>query len=530
MSSARSERPAPPDRARVLGNVLSNWGAFAVNAAVAFLLSPYVVRSLGAEVYGAWVLVGSLVGYLGLLDVGVRGAVTKFIAGHHAVRAHEEAGRIASAGLAFFGTSGLVAVVLSGLMAALVLPLFPIPEALRTTAALVLVLSGLNVGVVLVTSVFGGIVVGVHRFDRLNGLGIAITLLRAAGTVAALELGTGLLGLAALQLATSLLQGAVTLIMSRALYPELRMGRRDWERPHLRSLLVFGATSSALHASTMVIDYSDSAIIGALLSVGSITPFAIAANLCFQARALVSGISYVVSPLASALEQRQELHRVRGMVLTGARLGTAIVAPIIAIFALRGGSFISLWMGPEFRDEGGGVLFVLSLSLLTQAAFQIVLTTMIGLNRHRGLVPALFCEALANIALSIALAPRLGVVGVAWGTTLPRLVTCAVFGPLYARHQIGLDPRSYLWDGIARPLLAVVPFALVNYGLERHWPAAGLLGFFAQVAATLPLAALGIWAVALRPDERRSAASLLRGRRVAAPAAGGEGAAPSAPE
>ena len=108
MSHSGSESVSEPlDRARVLLNVLSNWGAFAVNAVIAFFLSPYIVRSLGAEVYGAWVLVGSLVGYLGLLDIGVRGAVTKFVAAHHAARAHDEASRIASAALAFFGTSGL---------------------------------------------------------------------------------------------------------------------------------------------------------------------------------------------------------------------------------------------------------------------------------------------------------------------------------------------------------------------------------------------------------------------------------------
>jgi O-antigen/teichoic acid export membrane protein len=169
-------------------------------------------------------------------------------------------------------------------------------------------------------------------------------------------------------------------------------------------------------------------------------------------------------------------------------------------------------MGPEYRTEGGAVLRVLSLSLFTQAAFQVTVTTMIGLNRHRGVVPALMLEAAVNVALSVALAPRLGVAGVAWGTTLPRLVTCLAFSPLYAWRQIGLDPRRYWWHGILRPALAVAPFALACWAVEQRWPAASLPGFFAQVAATLPLAALGVWAFALEPEERRSALSLLRRR------------------
>ncbi len=100
-------------RARALRNVLSNWGAFVLNAGIAFFLAPYVVGVLGAEAYGVWILVGSLVGYLGLLDVGVRGAVTRYIATHHAAGEHRDASHIASAGLVFFAAAGLGAIALS---------------------------------------------------------------------------------------------------------------------------------------------------------------------------------------------------------------------------------------------------------------------------------------------------------------------------------------------------------------------------------------------------------------------------------
>ena len=53
----------------------------------------------------------SLVGYLGLLDLGVRTAVTKYVATHHAAARHEEASRIVSAALAIFGITGLSAIL-----------------------------------------------------------------------------------------------------------------------------------------------------------------------------------------------------------------------------------------------------------------------------------------------------------------------------------------------------------------------------------------------------------------------------------
>ncbi len=43
---------------------------------VAFFLTPFVVNSLGSTAYGIWVLLMSLTGYYGLLDLGVSAALT----------------------------------------------------------------------------------------------------------------------------------------------------------------------------------------------------------------------------------------------------------------------------------------------------------------------------------------------------------------------------------------------------------------------------------------------------------------------
>jgi O-antigen/teichoic acid export membrane protein len=51
-------------------------------------------------------LLVSLVGYLGLLDLGVRGAVTRYVARFHRVGQHESAGRLASTALAVFSVAG----------------------------------------------------------------------------------------------------------------------------------------------------------------------------------------------------------------------------------------------------------------------------------------------------------------------------------------------------------------------------------------------------------------------------------------
>lgn len=88
-------------------NVLANWGTYVFATALAFFLSPYVVQHLGDAGYGVWTLVGSLTGYLGLLDFGVRQAVTRYVARAFARDDSGEASRVMSSAAAMFAASAV---------------------------------------------------------------------------------------------------------------------------------------------------------------------------------------------------------------------------------------------------------------------------------------------------------------------------------------------------------------------------------------------------------------------------------------
>src|SRR6266852_6450116 len=99
--------------ARIIRNVISNWGTYLLAMAINFFLSPYVVRRLGNTGYGVWTLILSLTGYLGLLDLGVRGAVTRYVAKFHAEAEDGRASNIASSAMMIFSTAGMLAIALS---------------------------------------------------------------------------------------------------------------------------------------------------------------------------------------------------------------------------------------------------------------------------------------------------------------------------------------------------------------------------------------------------------------------------------
>jgi O-antigen/teichoic acid export membrane protein len=339
---------------------------------------------------------------------------------------------------------------------------------------------------------------------------IAAGTLRFVGIVVALKAGFGLIGLAAIQLGASGFTVCAMYVFSRRLYPELHIALNRYGRRHLKTIFSFSLSVLLLQASGMLVLYTDSVVIGAFLPVSMITLFAIAANLVEAARAPVTGISHTVTPWVSSLQAREEHQELQRVVLDAGRIATLVVLPIIGTFVLRGNTFIGLWMGPSYADASGHVLQILSLALSFAVGYQIVVATMMGMSKHNGLVVAFVVEALFNLVLSTIWVTRYGIVGVAWGTAVPRVIASVIFAPWYLRRVLGIPITSF-WSAVwIRPAAAMILFAVGSYLVEL-WrpPPASLFVYFVQVAAVLPLAGAGAWAVGLSAREKRAVLSRL---------------------
>jgi O-antigen/teichoic acid export membrane protein len=202
------------------------------------------------------------------------------------------------------------------------------------------------------------------------------------------------------------------------------------------------------------------------------------------------------------LEAGDESEELKRVLLVGARIATLVVLPIVLTFMLRGSSFIKLWMGDDYAIPSGDVLWILSLALWFAVGYQIVVGIMMGISKHAGLVPAFMIEAVCNIVLSVVLLQTYGIIGVAWGTTAPRLVASIFFAPWYVQRVLGIPVTRFWFTVWVRTGTAMVPFAFASWFIEQRWPADNLIFYFAQVAATLPLAVLGAWIFSLTAVEK----------------------------
>ncbi len=492
-------RPVP---SRTLQNVVWNWLGFVCSVAVGFFMAPFTVHHLGATNYGIWVLLVSVVGYMGLLDLGVRGASTYYVARYYVLGEDESASQVASTALAFFGGLGLLTVALCATTALIVDRLFHIPPELVRSARIVLLIGGASVAVSLVTGVFGGVISGLQRFDRLGATDVGVAVVRSLLVVSALLSGYGLITLALIQLVSNALQLLLYRTAAHKLYPELRVNLTHFDRGQLRPILSFGLLSSALHISNAVLYATDSFVIGAFLPVSMVTFFSIPGTLRGYAGQVVSAVANPMTPRASSLRAQRADSQLREVVLGMCAMASLIIMPIAITLLVRGRSFISLWMGAEYAPVSAPLLTILALPMLFAGTRQIGASVLSGINQHKTLVPFYVAEAVLNLSLSLYWVRSLGVTGVALGTAIPTLVTTLLAIPFLLRTSIGVDQRTVWLRTWIRPGVAMMPFLVTTMLVERYWPATQTIVFFAQVFAALPLAVAGAWLVALSPDQK----------------------------
>jgi O-antigen/teichoic acid export membrane protein len=210
-----------------------NWIAMAAGMVVPFFLTPIVIRSLGTVAYGVWILAVSTVAYLGLLDMGMRSEVIRYVSKADAQGNTTEAQKVIGAALWFRILIASGAVFLS-LILALVFPhLFKVPNGLERPAQITVLMCAFAVAVTLASGVFGAVLSAIHRFDILSGVAVAQTTVKAAGVILILHSGRGLIALAYWEFTVTLLAGLATWGTAAKIFPACRV-RLGW--PDIKTL------------------------------------------------------------------------------------------------------------------------------------------------------------------------------------------------------------------------------------------------------------------------------------------------------
>jgi O-antigen/teichoic acid export membrane protein len=483
---------------RVAQGVLLNVVATVILAGTGFLLTAFLIHRLGPSSFGAWVLVASVLAYSSILDFGVGLTVMRFIAEVAHLPDRREANRIVSTAVVVYTGAGAVLLVAGLILTPQVADLFGIVPHERGEFITAFRISCAALALTFPSAVWTAVLQGLQDFARLNLWIVAQSLAVMATQMVVVELGYGLVALA--------LVGAVgnmVLLLGKrwtARGHGIRTAPRLCEAATLRRIISVSSWVFLLNVSGRLILDTDAVLIGVMLGTSAVAAYQVALGPATAVRRAADQFNSVSLTAAASLKAQDELRRLQQLLIEATRAVTCVFLPCIALLAAWGDQLLSLWVGPEFTSSYA-TLVVLTTGVLAIAIQGTAGQVLLALNRHRLMAVIAGAEAICNLGLSIVLARRYGIVGVALGTAIPAMVTSFGITLPYACRLVGVPYASLVRRVL--PPIAIAGAAYLALALGQRivgdFPNLGTL----VVASTVLLAlALGASLLADRQGRR----------------------------
>lgn len=445
------------------------WFSFLGNAsavAAALLLTPYLVHRLGAEGYALYAFVGTLQGYLILLNLGAGVGVQRY-AGH--LRRHP--GRLcallwkALKFQALMGLAGALAFALGRHWFAA--SFFNIHEHPLAVVAGVLFWAAATVPFTFLINFAVNAIYGGERFAAYNAiLALQSILVQLAG-VAVVAGGYGVLEVAQAICAVHAGIAAWAMLLVRGeLSKRAEPSAGDWSEFKVFSLKNF--VSQLLWQLT---SQGDRLFLLRFLPLWQLGFYSIGAAVAQKLNVFFGAVAVAAFPIMTDLQARGEEERFRRFYLKASELTLFYVLPIAILVYFVAPQFMGLWLGQEF---GNKVLLPFRFLVIANVGYHgALLPQSVALSRGApGLNARVYGAKLAVLLVLwafLVLALGLGSKGVAmglalaeWGVTLPYLA-------IVHRRFMGISPRDFWVESVWRPLIpAAALTALV-------WPTHGLI-------------------------------------------------------
>jgi O-antigen/teichoic acid export membrane protein len=428
--------------ARFRRNTITLYLNTITSAVVALVMTPVLVNGLGTFDYGIWVVVGSMILYLELLEFGFGTATIKYVAEYEALGDRDKVRATITTSFWILAVPGLIALVVGGVVAGVFTEVFELREGVETSARLLILMLAFNMAISIPGDTFGGALLGLQRYDLQNLTLIMVAVAQAIGWAVVLGVGGGLVGLGLVTVCLSLLGQLWRFLLVRRLVPGVSISRRDFRRELVRPFAGLSFWFALGEIAHVVVFRVDTIVVGIVVGVPAAGIYAVGQKLALVAEKLVQPAVYTLFPHSAELTALEDREGLRATLIAGTRISLGIAGPLTVALALLGEPAVRAWVGPEFAAAGLVVVYLAATTAL-KSLVQTGRAMLNGMGLAR--VPALILagEALLNLVLSVILGRSMGLQGVALGTLIAAAVTDVGLLLPYVCRRLGVSILTF---------------------------------------------------------------------------------------
>ena len=453
----------------LLVNTGSNVLVMFVKLAITFVMTPIFVYNLGKYDYGLWEMVGAVIGYMGILDLGLRPAISRFASRHLAEKDEIALQSVYMSAIAFMAVVGVLlflffffwGIWFSGSLA-------PQGEP-HQKYTLFLILIGAYLLISFPGYVAESYLEGFQKYYLKNNITIFNSIVGSTLLYLYISPENGLVLLAGINaLGLSVKYLLFMWILSRPAYGAIRARPANFSGARLRELIVFGFTSFIQGIATRVENATDVLVIGLIMGPAVVPFYSIPANLTQHIRTLGWTLTHAFMPLFSGLSVTEENETIRRVFLMSSRYVVSILLAMGTGVLILGVPFISIWLDPEFGEKAELIIVFLVFFTVFPFINPFASRYLTAIDRHGIFAKLTPLAALLNITLSLILVHPFGLEGVAFASVVPGLI----FVPMYLRYtckHLDLPVRQYLLSAVLPGVAPAAIMAVILLSIGHVW-------------------------------------------------------------
>lgn len=430
--------------------------------------TPFIVAALGLHAYGLWALYSSIAIYFVLTDFGLGATFVKSIAEYYTRNERERVRQVITFGLLLYLAIGAILVPIVVVLAPRIDALFRIDPDVISQAPRLLVAIALYSVLSNAFNVFGQALIGFGAMRKVSIAGFWSSTVFYALALVLLHRSMGIDALIVATFARLAVQTVLTFVQARRAFGPLLCNPRRFEVSVIRYQFHMGAWIQITNICSTINGEIGRFLVGALVSVSSVSYYDVATRLTRTSRSLPMNFSNALLPAMSSLDAEggaDRMARVYGQATRFFMIATALLLGAIAGCAFP---LMSLWMGPGFGPAA-------IVAILLAAGYFVGNLSVVGSTLLRAVGKPKYetyygiVNSVANIGATLILVRWFGLYGVAGGMLIGTLAGQIYFTWLFHRTQ-RIAPHDALYSWIWKLCFATLAGIFVDVLLSRLFP------------------------------------------------------------
>lgn len=419
---------------------------------VGILLTPFMISKLGDSEYGLYTLIGSLVGYISVLDFGLNNTIVRFVARYRAEKDLPGEQNFLATTMLIYGAISLV-IVLIGV--GLYFNLDYVFERSLTAdelykSKIMFAILIFNLAITLPGGAFAAICSGYEAFVFPRALNIAKYLVRSMMVVGILLLGADSVGLVILDTVMNIL-----VISLNGFYVfkklKVRFALRRFETVLVKQIFSYSVWIFVFAMFSQFQWKAGQVILGAISGTMAVAIYGVGIMLGTYYGAFSTAISSVFLPRATQMTVKNaDGEELTSMMIRIGRISFLVLLMILGGYFLYGRQFVHLWVGDKYRES-----WVISMIIMAAYTLPLVQAFANSILEARSKFSFKAVVYIGLILLGTAVGTYLvrfyGVIGLTIGSTAGWVLSQVIMNIYYDR-VIGLNIRRFLKE-LARGLV-----------------------------------------------------------------------------